>query len=236
MEDPATDTPLLPDDNPFSDKTVRNGFIRKVYLILLCQLLITTGVTALFLFVPSVQAYAVQNTALLWSALICYVVLVIVLGCCPGVQRAWPWNMLALLAITVALSYLVGTITATYTVSSVLMALGICSACCLAISLFAMNTKYDFTSCYGYLFMIFFVLFLWGMLFMPFVPGETIQKVYAGIGAVVFMLYLAADTQLIMGRHSLRISEEDYVFGALTLYLDIVNIFLFMLTLFGDRR
>lgn len=233
--EPSSSTPLLYED-PFSEKAIRNGFVRKVYVLLTFQLLITTAIAAVFMFVPTVQLYAFSHPALMWAALISYIVLVIVLGCCPSVQRSWPWNILALFALTVALSYLVGSITATYKVHSVLLAFGICTGCCLAISLFAMNTKYDFTSCYGYLFMIMIALFFWGLIFMPFIDIDLWQKVYAGIGSICFMLYLAADTQMIMGRHNLRISEEDYIFATLTLYLDVVNIFLFMLTLFGERR
>lgn len=231
-------TPLIAEaEGPFSEKAIRNGFVRKVYLLLAVQLLITFGVCAAFMLIPEVQEYAVYNPGLMWAAIISYLVLVIVLACCPGVQRSFPWNILMLFAVTLALSYLVGSIAATFTLTSVLLALGICVISCVGVSLFAINTKYDFTSCYGYLFMAFMILFLWGFLFMPFFGNiQLMQKIYAGIGAVIFLIYLAADTQLIMGRKSLKISAEDYVFGALTLYLDVINIFLFFLQLFGQQK
>lgn len=61
--------------------------------------------------------------------------------------------------------------------------------------------------------------------------------VYASIGALIFSLYLVYDTQLMMGgKHKYSISPEEYIFAALNLYLDIINIFLYILTIIGAAR
>jgi hypothetical protein len=51
----------------------------------------------------------------------------------------------------------------------------------------------------------------------------------------VFGIYLVIDTQLIIGGRRLAISMDDYVVGALILYMDIIQIFLYLLQLFGRR-
>lgn len=52
-----------------------------------------------------------------------------------------------------------------------------------------------------------------------------------------FTRYLVYDTQLMMGgKHKYSISPEEYIFAALNLYLDIVNIFLYILTIIGASR
>jgi uncharacterized protein len=62
------------------------------------------------------------------------------------------------------------------------------------------------------------------------------------IGVLVFMGLTAYDTQKILSwsRNSGSVSEEQYIkfsiMGALKLYLDFINIFLFMLRIFGRRR
>lgn len=43
------------------------------------------------------------------------------------------------------------------------------------------------------------------------------------------------DVQLIMGGRKYELSEEEYVFGALILYVDIINILLILLYLFGGK-
>lgn len=41
------------------------------------------------------------------------------------------------------------------------------------------------------------------------------------------------DVQLVMGGRKYELSEEEYVFGALILYIDIIQLFLILLYLFG---
>merc|ERR1719326_1029858 len=79
---------------------------------------------------------------------------------------------------------------------------------------------------------------LMGMLFFAltafFVPmGPVVHSVYAGIGAVVFSGYIVCDTDLIVR----RLPIDEYIWGAMSLYIDIVNLFLFILDLLnGGRR
>lgn len=54
-------------------------------------------------------------------------------------------------------------------------------------------------------------------------------------------LYLIFDTQLIIGgRHKFAITPEEYIFAALTLYVDVITLFLYILEIVsrasGDRR
>ena len=61
--------------------------------------------------------------------------------------------------------------------------------------------------------------------------------VYASLGAVIFSCYIVVDTQLMMGgKHKYNLDPEEYVFASLNLYLDIINLFLMILSLVGDRN
>ncbi len=54
---------------------------------------------------------------------------------------------------------------------------------------------------------------------------------------VMFVLqFLAVDTQLLLGNKNLSLSPEEYVFAALNLYLDIIQIFLYLLRILGRSR
>ncbi len=50
--------------------------------------------------------------------------------------------------------------------------------------------------------------------------------------AVLFCGYIVFDTHMLMERHSL----DEYVWASVSLYLDIINLFLQILRLLGDRR
>ena len=56
-------------------------------------------------------------------------------------------------------------------------------------------------------------------------------------GAFVFSLYLIYDTQLMMiGKHKYSLSPEEYVFAALNLYLDVTQLFMYILMAVGGGR
>ena len=77
-------------------------------------------------------------------------------------------------------------------------------------------------------------------MFFPTMMGGAAGLVYSLIGLLVFAGLTAYDTQKIkmIGRQS--VSEEDKgratIMGALTLYLDFINMFMMILRLTGDRR
>jgi len=129
-------------------------------------------------------------------------------------------------------------IASTYKQDTVLWAFGVCAVSCGAVTVFSFNTKYDFTSCAGVLFVCAIVFMIFGIVCM-FIPGNSVVRlVYACIGALLFMVFLAFDTQMIMGGKKLEISPEEHIFAALQLYMDIVQIFLFLLQIIGagDRN
>ncbi|XP_066300979.1 protein lifeguard 2-like [Branchiostoma lanceolatum] len=220
----------------FNDKAIRRQFIKKVYLVLTAQLLVTFGFVCIFKFVPEVHMFARQNPGLYWAGYAVFIVTYFALVCCPTVRRKYPMNVIMLSLFTLAMSYMVGIITSYYDIYSVLMAVGITCLVCFGVSLFAMQTKYDFTGCGGFLFVGVLVLFIFGLIAVitfPWVP--ILQTVYAGLGALLFALFLAYDTQLVVGGKRHELSPEEYIAGALQLYLDIVYIFLFILQLVGSR-
>lgn len=118
----------------------------------------------------------------------------------------------------------------------VLMAVGLCAAVCFGLTIFAFQTKWDFTVIGGGLFVALIILVIFGIVAI-FIPGKVVILIYSSLGALLFSLYLVYDTQLMMGgKHKYSISPEEYIFAALNLYLDIVNIFLYILAIIGASR
>lgn len=221
----------------FTDDSIRRTFIRKVYLTLSVQLCITFGIVCLFAFVPAVEEVVKSHPWMYYVAYAVFLVLYITLMCCEGVRRKSPQNIVLLMLFTLALSYLVGTISSFYSTKAVVITLGITAVVCISVTIFSIQTKFDFTKCAGLLFVLVMVLFLFGIITIfahPYVP--YLHLIYGGLGALVFTLFLAYDTQLIMGGRSHEISPEEYIFGALTLYIDVVYLFLFILSLVGDNN
>ncbi|XP_048487599.1 protein lifeguard 1 isoform X3 [Plutella xylostella] len=221
----------------FTDQSIRRAFIRKVYSILMVQLLITMGFIALFLYHTPTKLWVARNPFMFWIAFIATFVCLISMACCSNVRRQSPTNFIFLGIFTVCQSFLLGISASMYSASEVMLAVGITAAVCFALTIFALQTKYDFTVMGGFLLCAVVVLMLFGIICIFIPSNRIVTLVYASLGALIFSLYLVYDTQLMMGgKHKYSISPEEYIFAALNLYLDIINIFLYILTIIGASR
>ncbi|PIO25352.1 hypothetical protein AB205_0148150 [Aquarana catesbeiana] len=140
---------------------------------------------------------------------------------------------------TLSMSYVTGMLSSYYNTTSVILCLGITALVCISVTIFSFQTKVDFTSCHGVLFVLVMVLFFSGLFLVILIPFQYVpwlHAVYAALGAIVFTLFLAFDTQILMGSRKFTLSPEEYIFGALNIYLDIIYIFTFFLQLFGTTR
>jgi FtsH-binding integral membrane protein len=184
-----------------------------------------------------VKLYARDHMELFWIALVVSLVALISLACCPDVRRKTPLNFIFLGMFTLAEGFLLGCVTATYDANEVLMAVGVTAAVVLALTVFAFQTKIDFTAMGGALLAILVVFVLFGLIAAFFPQSRTLNLVYAAIGAIIFSLYIVYDTQIMVGgKHKYSLSPEEYVFGALNLYLDIINLFMYILSIIGNSR
>mmetsp|Transcript_11351 Transcript_11351/g.25225 ORF Transcript_11351/g.25225 Transcript_11351/m.25225 type:complete len:249 (+) Transcript_11351:52-798(+) len=224
----------------FANEVLRRGFVQKVYGILAAQLAITTVVAAPFAMKHQL-AWQVQEQMpwLMGLSLAVFLAVNCVIMCAPQQLRQFPQNYLILLVFTLCEGLFVGLITAQYNIQAVALACGLTCAICCSLTMYALTTKTDFTGMGPYLFagVIGLMLFGFVMMFVPHVP--IVHKIYAGCGAILFSFFLVYDTQLIVGGKHERASSfslDDYVLAALAIYMDIIQIFLYLLQLLGDRE
>ncbi|PAA67687.1 hypothetical protein BOX15_Mlig012724g1, partial [Macrostomum lignano] len=219
----------------FSDPAMRRGFITRVYAVLMLQLLVTGIVVSVFTFSESVKKWVHTNLLLYYISFGVFIVVYLVIMCCKSVRRRFPCNMICLSIFTLAFSYMTGCIASFYNTQGVLIAMGICSIICIAISIFAVQTKIDFTMCSGLILVIslVFILFALACSISYAVVGASrlLDCVYGGVGALVFSIFLVYDTQQVVGGRKYELSPEEYVSGAMQLYLDVVYIFIYLLPL-----
>ncbi|GBM09631.1 Protein lifeguard 1 [Araneus ventricosus] len=219
----------------FTDVEVRRVFVRKVYLILMIQLLFTLGMVALFVFEPNTRWFVRKYYYIQYMALAVFAAVYIGLACSGSMRRKYPTNIILLSIFTVAAAVMMGTMSSYHRTNGVLIAIGICAAVCFAVTLFSFHTKFDFTTCGGILCVLLLILVLFGIIAI-FVQEKVMTMIYAGLGSVVFMMYLAYDTQMLMGGKNVEISSEEYILAAIQLYIDVIYIFMFLLVLVGGAQ
>ncbi|XP_066489127.1 protein lifeguard 3-like isoform X2 [Tiliqua scincoides] len=222
----------------WDDKKVRHTFIRKVYSIISVQLLLTVGIIAIFTFVDPVSNFVRRNVAVYYSSYAVFLVTYLVLVCCEGPRRRFPWNLILLTIFTLAMGFMTGTIASFHSTKAVLISMIITAIVAIIVTVFCFQTKVDFTSCAGLFCVLGIVVMVTGIItaiVLAFKYVYWLHMLYAGIGAVAFTLFLAYDTQLVLGNRKHTISPEEYVYGALKIYTDIVYIFTFLLQIVGSR-
>lgn len=219
-----------------AEQSVRMGFIRKVYAILSLQLFLTFGMVAVFTFVPSVKNFVATNPGILWAAILLSFGFLIALSCFPSVSRKHPTNLICLALFTLCEGYLVGAISSYSGADAVIKAVACTMIITTGLTIYAWQTKVDFTAMGGYLFAASISLLLVGLMCAIF-QSQIMMNIYAGLGCLIFSAYIVYDTQLIIGgaHHSHSFEIDEYVFAALNLYIDIVQLFLFLLRLFRSN-
>mmetsp|Transcript_46625 Transcript_46625/g.129698 ORF Transcript_46625/g.129698 Transcript_46625/m.129698 type:complete len:241 (-) Transcript_46625:108-830(-) len=220
---------------------VRMGFIRKVYGLLSAQLLLTVAIAAPLQAVD--RQWIKSNSWLLVLSVIMTIVTICAMSCCRELVRSYPTNYILLFTFTAFEGVMVGFISSTYTWQSVVLAAGITVLIFLGLTAFAWNSKTDFTGMGIYLFGAVMTLacfgFVLAILGLCGIHIKWMIIVYDCLGVLIFTMYIIFDTQLILGEyggHQNQFSIDDYVFAALNLYLDIIQLFLHLLRLIGDRK
>jgi hypothetical protein len=210
-------------------KEIRLGFIRKVYGIVAAQLLLTVAMGTWFMSSPAMTEFVQTSPYLLNASMICGFVALIALI---AKKNDYPANMLLLAFFTLVEAYMVGTVVTYYQSASVLQAAMVCALITTGLTLFTFQTKYDFTFLHAS-----FVSALWWMIgmsfisyFFPFLAFNNM--VYCGIGALLFSGFIVVDTQMMMN----KLGTDEYILCAINLYLDILNLFLYILRIMGERR
>jgi hypothetical protein len=104
------------------------------------------GFISLFVFHEPTKQYALQNPWMYITSLVVLFVALIALACCENLRRKAPANYILLLLFTLAQSFMLGVISATFLAEEVLLAVGITAIITFSLTIFAFQTKWDFTT------------------------------------------------------------------------------------------
>ena len=108
------------------------------------------------------------------------------------------------------------------------------AAIVIGLTVYAMTTKTDFTMCGGCLFAALFLFVAFGILLAIFgIHTKFLYMVICLIGSLIYSIYLVYDTQLTMGKGAYKYEIDEYVWAAVNLYIDIIEIFIYILRILG---
>ncbi|KAK2748936.1 hypothetical protein FQN57_007219 [Myotisia sp. PD_48] len=231
---PRSEDDNVPDDFKFGGSVaeatlpIRMQFIRKVYSILTVQLIVTAALSSISFFNPEHKRWVQSNSWMMIGSMVGAIVFMLLAF---WKRRSYPTNLLFLSAFTLLEGYAISVVTSFYDARIVINALILTLGLFLGLTLFACQSTYDFTSWMPYLFGGLWFLVLFGFVAMFFPIGSKLELIYGAIGALIFSGYILVDTQLVMRHYHV----EEEIAAAISLYLDIINLFLSILRILNSQ-
>mmetsp|Transcript_48873 Transcript_48873/g.122132 ORF Transcript_48873/g.122132 Transcript_48873/m.122132 type:complete len:269 (+) Transcript_48873:31-837(+) len=212
-------------------RAVQKDFLFKVYGILAMQLAVTVAFCALFMLVPAVTGFALENQ--LPIVLITIIPTFAIIFALMWLKNKHPWNGILLVVFTLCQSVLIGTICAIYQDRNMGQAVAVAWVLTLfvfvALTVFVWVSDVDFSFLGFFLPIALLILILWSFTALLF--GFKLGWFYGAIGSLVFSAYILYDTDQIM-KH---MGCDEHIIAAIELYLDVLNLFLMLMAIFGGR-
>ncbi|HSL97855.1 MAG TPA: Bax inhibitor-1/YccA family protein [Candidatus Deferrimicrobiaceae bacterium] len=213
---------------------VQGSFLTQAFFWMFAGLLLSAAVATVVQFNESLVEFAASNFLIL---IIAQLGLVLAIGF--GINRINATLALGLFFVYAAsLGLTIGLIVLAYTQTSVAAAFLSASAMFGGAALYGAVTKRNLAGIGSIAFMALIGLIVASVVNI-FLGSDTIGWIISLAGVAIFTALTAWDVQRIQSGQLVAMTgsvEKAAVIGALHLYLDFVNLFLFLLRLFGDRR
>jgi hypothetical protein len=217
-----------------------NAFMRGVYQWMTLGLVLTAA--AAFMVVNSVQAQQIilGNPIVFWGLVIAELGLVFYVSA--RINKLSAGTASGLFLLYSAMNGLtLSVLLLRYTGESIFMTFLICAGMFAAMSIYGMTTKKDLTGWGSFLFMGLIGIIIASVVNI-FVGSSMLHFVISGIGVLIFTGLTAYDTQKlkVMGemvpQNDATAVRRGTILGALTLYLDFILLFQYLLSFMGATR
>lgn len=224
------------------EQTLQDRLVNFMYGVygLMSGALAVTAVTAYFVStIPNIEITLFGSPLLITLIFLGQLALVVVLGMM--IQRlTFPMALTMFLIYAISLGVTLSAIFLVYVRASIVQTFVVCAAMFGLMSIYGYLTRADLTRLGNIMMMA-----LWGLIIALlvnlFFRSPMADLVISGAGVVIFTLLAAYDTQKIKQLGEFMLADQEMmakvaVWGALTLYLDFINLFLFLLRFMGRRR
>lgn len=215
---------------------IRTAFIKKVYCILAAELAWTTGIVAVFMYWEPLRMASVgfvKNHPTAFQ-IVSFAALLPTLCALMCLKNRYPLNLYLTLLFMTAMGAYVGVICALYYAAgmgiAILQAFVVTAVIFISLSIYCHVSKADFSYMGGYLFVSLVSLSFLG--FFAIITGSSVLIFfYQCAGVLIFSCFILYDTSQIIHKYG----PDDYIIASIDLYLDIINLFLYLLSLLGNR-
>lgn len=224
-------------DSAGSVQSMVSAAMKKVYVKMTIALLVTAFVSYFCSASPAFQQFMLTNRWFMWAMII--VEFGIVFGVSAGIQKLSSPTATGLFYLfAVVNGLMLAPIFWVYTMTSIAKTFFITAGTFGAMSVFGYTTNQDLTKIGNILFMALIGLII-ASLVNIFTHSTTLDWMITIAGVIIFVGLTAWDTQQIKRMAMMMPSDQVgrlATLGALSLYLDFINLFLYLLRIFGSSR
>lgn len=221
-----------------NQQTVARLFINKVYAWMAGGLLITALVALWAASTPAIASWVMSSRFGMIGMIIAEFALVMYIVARLNTLSVQTAGLLFLVYATLN-GITLSTIFFVYTEASIASTFGIAALTFAVMSLYGYTTKSDLTKWGNILFMALIGLILASVVNI-FLQSAALHYIASYVGVLIFTGLVAYDTQKIKRMATVmegeEVAQKSAILGALTLYLDFINLFLYLLRIFGNRR
>ena len=219
-------------DQAVLDEGLRTHML-KVYNYMASGLALS-GITAAFTASNETLFNAVFGTPLQWVVMLAPLAFLFLMAkSSASTAKVFYWAMVATFGVSISYIFKV------YTAESVVQVFFITAATFGASSLYGYTTKRDLTGMGSFLMMGLFGIIIASVVNI-FLGSSMLHFVVSILGVLIFTGLTAFDTQRIKSEyyqgHDAEILEKGAIMGAVSLYLNFLNLFMMLLSLLGNRE
>lgn len=232
----------IPDSEAHENKhgrvetNIRNQFIKKVYSILTVQLLWTAAICAFFMFYQPLREATilfVNHHALLWQVMI-FVSLLGSICALMMKKNEYPTNYKIMFVFISVMACNIAVPCAFYYAAgkglAIAQAVLVTGVIFLTLTAYAHFSKTDFSFIGGFLMCVLMCNIIFGLI--AILSGSSMMVfMYHVFGVLVFCGFILMDTAMLIHKYGC----DDYMIASIELYLDVINLFLHILALLGNR-
>lgn len=222
-----------------TENTGLSGFIRQTYAWMCTGLLVTAVIAFIVAATPVLANFFINNVWVFYGLLILELIAVFYLAIAAQKISAASAGFVFLVysilnGLTFSLIFLI------YTESSIAITFLITAGTFGVMSLYGYFTKRDLTTV-GNIALMALVGLIIASVVNLFFSNSIVYWITTYAGVLIFVALTAYDTQklkqlYVVGENTFGGERKEAIIGALTLYLDFINLFLFLLRIFGKQR
>ncbi|XP_006663554.1 protein LIFEGUARD 2-like [Oryza brachyantha] len=213
------------------DPRLRWAFVRKVYCILALQFAATAAIAVVAWVVRPIPLFFATGSVAAWLVFVAILLCpLIVMWPMLKYRERHPVNLLLLGLFTLCESVTIAVCSSTFFGKVILQATILTAVAVIGLTIFtfwAAHRGHDFSFMDPFLTTSIFVLLAYLIIQICFPLGSAGMTIYGLIATMVFSAFVIFDTHQLIKRHT----YNEYVVAAISLYLDVINLFMAQLSL-----